>query len=116
MAEQPEHRPETGPPENKADCCEVSPAPEAAPLTPFGRARRIVWRALILIAGSAVILAGVVLSLPGIPGPGVVVILAGLALLATEFAFARRLLQRLRERAKDGVSGIREWWHRRREP
>ena len=36
------------------------------------------------------------------PGPAIVVIPAGLALLATEFLWARRLLQKMKDRITDG--------------
>ena len=49
-------------------------------------------RVLIFIAGWAVLLLGLVLSLPGVIGPGILVTMAGLTILATEFKWARRLL------------------------
>ncbi|CAN5210860.1 hypothetical protein BH20ACT9_BH20ACT9_19380 [soil metagenome] len=39
------------------------------------------------------------LALLVLPGPGILVVLAGLAILASEFHFARRLLAWARERA-----------------
>jgi uncharacterized protein (TIGR02611 family) len=51
-------------------------------------------RAAITVAGFILVLAGIVLSGPGIPGPGFLVILIGLALLALEFDWAERLLRR----------------------
>lgn len=54
-------------------------------------------RAAVLIAGMAVSGAGLVMLV--LPGPGVVVVIAGLAVLATEFAFAERMLDRARSRA-----------------
>lgn len=51
---------------------------------------------VVTVVGVAVILAGVVLSGPGIPGPGFVVIIFGLAILATEYTWAERLLKRAR--------------------
>ncbi|WP_433078523.1 TIGR02611 family protein [Dactylosporangium sp. CA-052675] len=55
--------------------------------TPLGR---LGVKIAVAVVGTLVIAVGVVL-LP-LPGPGWVVILAGLALLAMEFAWARRLL------------------------
>jgi len=49
------------------------------------------WRAGVLVIGLAVIVAGVIL-LP-LPGPGWLVIFAGVALWATEFAWAQRILR-----------------------
>ncbi len=51
--------------------------------------------------------AGIVLSGPGVPGPGFVVIALGLGLLALEFTWAERLLARVveqAERAKERAS------------
>ena len=42
--------------------------------------------------GFTVVLLGLVLAIPGVPGPGFVFIIAGLAILATEYAWARRYL------------------------
>lgn len=58
----------------------------------------------ITIAGFAVILAGVVLLV--LPGPGWLLIFAGLAILSTEYVWARRLLmtaKRKAEQAKEAV-------------
>jgi len=41
-----------------------------------------------------------------LPGPAVVVIPAGLAILATEFAWAKRLLHRIRDGVKDGAEKL----------
>ena len=55
---------------------------------------RLAWRLAISLAGVAVIAVGIVL-LP-LPGPGWLIIFAGLGLLATEYAWAARLLKWLR--------------------
>jgi uncharacterized protein (TIGR02611 family) len=55
-----------------------------------GRTYRIAFG----IMGFTVLLAGVVLSLPFIPGPGLLLIAIGLGMLALEFAWAERLLER----------------------
>ena len=44
--------------------------------------------------GFCVVLAGIVMSGPGIPGPGIATILVGLAFLALEFDRAERLLEK----------------------
>jgi len=56
--------------------------------------RGIVARVAVVIAGVLLVLAGIVLSGPGIPGPGVLVILLGLSFLALEFDRAERWLER----------------------
>lgn len=43
---------------------------------------------------------GVILSLPGIPGPGIAVIIVGLVILRDHFHWARRLLDWARQRAE----------------
>ena len=44
-----------------------------------------------IVAGIVLLVAGVVLALPMVPGPGIVVVLLGLGLLSHEFEWARRL-------------------------
>lgn len=69
------------------------------------RARRSrVKLVLVAVAGSAVTLAGVVL-LP-LPGPGTLVVAAGLAILATQFAWAAKPLHYARVKAERGVDEI----------
>jgi len=52
-------------------------------------------RASRLVLGLALVLAGVVLAIPGVPGPGLLVMFVGLTVLSTEFEWARRLRDRL---------------------
>ena len=66
--------------------------PEHAPLR-FRKARRIVR----IVLGFTTILIGLFLAIPGVPGPGFVVMIAGLAILATEYVWARRYLDRLKD-------------------
>lgn len=56
---------------------------------------RIVWRVAVTVAGVAVIAVGIIL-LP-LPGPGWLIIFAGLGLLGTEYTWAARLLTWLRD-------------------
>jgi uncharacterized protein (TIGR02611 family) len=63
------------------------------------RVGRIIWRVIITIVGVLVIAVGIVL-LP-LPGPGWLVIFAGLGLLSTEYAWARRLLAWTKQKASD---------------
>lgn len=53
-------------------------------------------RLIILIVGVTTGLAGIAMLV--LPGPGLFVLFAGLALLSTEFVWARRWLRRIRER------------------
>src|SRR5258706_10227707 len=57
---------------------------------------RLAWRVGVTLLGVAVIVLGIVL-LP-LPGPGWLIIFAGLGLLATEYPWAARLLTRVRDR------------------
>jgi uncharacterized protein (TIGR02611 family) len=62
-------------------------------------------RIAVLVAGLALLAVGAVMLV--LPGPGILVCMAGLALLATEFAWARRLLARAREHARRISSQVR---------
>ena len=56
--------------------------------------RHPVARAGVVLFGVLVVLVGIFLSGPGVPGPGFLVILIGLGFLALEFDRAERLLER----------------------
>ncbi len=63
-----------------------------------------VRRVFLIIAGFTLLLAGVVMLVT--PGPGMLVIFLGLGLLAAEFVWARRLMDRMKReglRLKDAV-------------
>jgi len=63
-----------------------------------------VHRVFLIIAGFTLLLAGGVMLVT--PGPGMVVIFLGLGLLAAEFVWARRLMERIKHeggRLKDAV-------------
>jgi len=69
----------------------------------FKTARQV----LIAVAGSIVVLIGVVgIVAPFIPA--IVVIPAGLAILAVEFAWAGRLLKRMKQQARSMFNSCRE--------
>jgi uncharacterized protein (TIGR02611 family) len=77
----------------------------------------VLTKVVVTLVGVAVIVVGVVLSGPGIPGPGFVVIIFGLAILATEYAWAERLLQRAKaalKRASDRARAMDPAVRRRR--
>jgi len=58
---------------------------------------------IVLVIGSTVILLGVIMLVT--PGPAIVVIPIGLAILATEFLWAKRLLRKIKnEGGKIGKS------------
>ena len=66
-----------------------------------------VRRAFRIVAGFTLLLAGVVMIVT--PGPGWLVIFLGLSLLAAEFIWARRLMERMKReggRVRDAVWSI----------
>jgi len=90
---------EKEPPNNSAG---KSPGPVQATLNGAIRhARRVV----VAVVGGTVLLVGVVMIVT--PGPAVVMIPLGLAILAVEFAWARRLLNRVREKFADRAAAAR---------
>jgi len=69
----------------------------------LARGIRAARRVVIAVVGITIVLVGVVLLV--LPGPAFVVIPIGLAVLAIEFEWARRLLRRARELWKPPESG-----------
>jgi uncharacterized protein (TIGR02611 family) len=70
---------------------------------------RLVWRIIIGVIGGAVTVAGAI-ALVG-PGPGILIVLAGLGILATEFAWAARVMVHTRTYAQKAAdkAGIPKW-------
>lgn len=64
---------------------------------------KAVRRVIVSVIGATVVLIGIALLV--LPGPAFVVIPAGLAILATEYAWARRWLRKARRIASDVVYG-----------
>lgn len=72
-------------------------------------------RAVVAIIGFTILLIGIVMMVT--PGPGWLVILIGLSVLAAEFVWARRLLNGLRARgAKLGETLLEQWRAQRFRP
>lgn len=67
--------------------------PETYAARPSNPALRLTKKLLVAIVGSSVVLAGIVMIVT--PGPAIVVIPLGLAILAVEFAWARRWLKKV---------------------
>lgn len=73
---------------------------------------KVVWRFIrtsgkriaVTIAGFAVLLAGIALLV--LPGPGWLLIFAGLAILATEYVWAQRLLLKAKEKAEQAKNAV----------
>lgn len=68
------------------------------------RAGAQVKKAAILVVGVVVVLAGV--ALLALPGPGVIVIIVGLLILSTEFEWAQRLLDIVVEKAAGAATSL----------
>lgn len=68
---------------------------------------RWAWQVFILIAGIVTIVVGVIL-LP-LPGPGSLVMFAGIGILATEFIWAKQLLTRIRIWIKQQLRRWKNW-------
>lgn len=77
---------------------------------------RYAKRIATAIIGTTVLLIGIILLVT--PGPAVVVIPIGLAILATEFAWARRWLRVMRDSADKGADKlkIRSFFSRKPKP
>ncbi len=61
-------------------------------------------RLVVLVTGMTVLLIGVIMFVT--PGPALVVIPAGLGILAIEFAWARRLLAKAKTQVAKSLNGI----------
>lgn len=68
----------------------------------FKTAKRVV----IAVVGSTVVLVGIAMIV--LPGPAIVVIPAGLAILGIEFAWAARLLKKVKRQARSMFNSRRE--------
>lgn len=91
-------------PERHADPGAATPGPDSSPgglverfMEVFRFLIRSSKRVAVLVVGGVLVLGGVAMLV--LPGPGLVVIIAGLAVLATEFAWAATLLERAKEQA-----------------
>ena len=61
-------------------------------------------RVLVFVIGMTLLIAGVAMLV--LPGPGILVILIALVLLATEFAWAQALLQRAKHHASRAANKL----------
>lgn len=66
--------------------------------------RRLVWRVIATTLGVAIVLAGVAMLV--FPGPGWAAIFLGLAVLATEYAWAHKLLVATKDKAQGAASSV----------
>ncbi len=65
-----------------------------------------VRKLLVLLSGLSVLLIGILMIF--LPGPALAVIPAGLALLATEFTWAAKILQKTRDKINQSVGKIKK--------
>jgi uncharacterized protein (TIGR02611 family) len=66
---------------------------------------KVVRRIIVSVVGATVLLIGIALLV--LPGPAFIVIPIGLAILATEYAWARHWLRKVRQLANGVISGRR---------
>jgi uncharacterized protein (TIGR02611 family) len=69
-------------------------------MTPIRKILRISLGFLLLAVG-------LIMAIPGVPGPGIVVIILGLVILSNHFEWARRLLHWTKQKA-DSVGWLRQ--------
>ncbi|MEW6153892.1 MAG: PGPGW domain-containing protein [Actinomycetota bacterium] len=69
-------------------------------------------RVAVFVVGVVLLVAGVVMLV--LPGPGLLAIIAGLAVLATEFAWAEHLLDRAKDQASKAKDKAGGWLRRSR--
>jgi len=66
---------------------------------------RVARRIAIAVIGVTVVSLGVAMLV--LPGPGILTIIGGLTLLGVEFAFARRWVERIKSRTRQGLDYAR---------
>ena len=69
-------------------------------------------RVLRITGGFLLLALGLVMTIPGVPGPGLILILLGLSILAVDYVWAHRLNLYLREKGDDIWKKVRGWMSR----
>jgi hypothetical protein len=64
-------------------------------------------RIIRVTAAVVVIIVGLILMIPGVPGPGFLVVFAGISILAIDFVWAHRLKTKLKDGAAKAVNRVR---------
>jgi Putative transmembrane protein (PGPGW) len=59
------------------------------------------------VAGFALLIAGLICAIPGVPGPGLPMIVVALLILSDHFTWAKRVLGWVRRKAR--AAGLPEW-------
>ncbi|MGD0016605.1 MAG: PGPGW domain-containing protein [Verrucomicrobiia bacterium] len=60
-----------------------------------------------ITAGVVVLLVGLIMAIPGVPGPGLLVMFIGLSILAVDFVWAHRLKTRIQDTTKNAMDKVR---------
>ena len=60
-----------------------------------------------ITSGIVVLIVGIILSIPGVPGPGLLFVFLGLSILAVDFVWAHRLKTKLQNGAGKVVDKVR---------
>lgn len=76
------------------------------------RSTHVLWRAAVLVLGLALVVAGAAMLV--LPGPGWAAIILGLVVLASEYAWAHRLLEPVRRWARRAARAALDPRRRRR--
>jgi uncharacterized protein (TIGR02611 family) len=66
-----------------------------------------VKRVLRITSGVLLLIVGLILMIPGVPGPGIVLVFLGLSVLAVDFVWAHRLKTHLKSQTDKVVDKIR---------
>ena len=70
--------------------------------------RGVLYRAVWVVGGVLVMLLGLAMSVPGVPGPGLLIAVVGLGMLALEFDRAERLLEKILGRVEHLIDQAQE--------
>lgn len=72
-------------------------------------------RVFRIVVGFIVLIAGLIMAIPGVPGPGIAIMIVGLIILSEHFKWAERLLawakakgERLRDKVLKKRNAVRE--------
>jgi uncharacterized protein (TIGR02611 family) len=71
--------------------------------------RNKLYRFVFAVVGILLLIVGVFLTLPGVPGPGLVIVAIGLGMLALEFDRAERLLEKILDRLERASDKAKPW-------
>jgi len=71
----------------------------------FSVSYRVARRIALTVIGATVVLLGIAMLV--LPGPGLLTIVGGLAILSLEFAFARRWLDRIKRTTRKAVNEVK---------